>query len=299
MNTLNSGDTEEAWAPFGLDDEEVAARTALDPGISYWLANSLWEWVLERLIRNSTDTAVGKVIWWDMEKVRRCERVLRVPVPVVFGDTALDADSALDHLRRTFGKTEKLSWQLVDLCLSSATSSAASKMENILTEAGSAWTVGQRQGKRGLVQRMPDGVVAAADKAFTYGDAGKRLASAWEAAFGVNPDPESAYSRAVKAVEDAAIPVVSPKNKSATLGTVIAEIRNGGKFKLPHLREHADAQTHDVLLSMLQMLWTGQHDRHGGPSAVAVPNVTQEEAETAVVLAVSLVGWFATGKVQK
>ncbi|PPI94511.1 hypothetical protein [Nocardia nova] len=297
--TTQGGGADETWTPWGLDEEEAAARTALDPTISAWLENSLWEWTLERLTRYTSNTVNGRIIRWNMEKIRRCERVLRLSDSGQFNEGPWTFEPAVRELRRTFGQPEKLAWQLVDFLLSSEGASQASVLDQILTEAGSAWTVGERQGKRGLVQRMPDGVVAAADEAFTHGDAGKRLASAWEAAFGVNPNPETAYSRAVKAVEDAAIPVVSPKNKAATLGTVISEIRSGGKFKLPHLREHPDAKTHDVLLSMLQMLWTGQHDRHGGPSSVSVPNVTQEEAETAVVLAVSLVGWFATGKVQK
>ena len=49
---------------------------------------------------------------------------------------------------------------------------------------------------------------------------------------------------------------------------------------------------------MLRVLYRGQHDRHGG-MPVPLPDMTQEEAESAVMLAVTLVGWFATGKVTK
>ncbi|EON33475.1 hypothetical protein GTC6_06664 [Gordonia terrae C-6] len=133
---------------------------------------------------------------------------------------------------------------------------------------------------------------------FTISDAGVRLRSAWEKAFGLEPEPDVAYSRAVKAVEDAVIPVVSPQNKAATLGTVIAQIRDGGKFSLPMLREHKNASSHEVLLGMLQLLWTGQHDRHGGNPQSSATTVTQDEAEAAVLLAVALVGWFQTGKVR-
>jgi hypothetical protein len=81
------------------------------------------------------------------------------------------------------------------------------------------------------------------------------------------------------------------------LGRVIGQV-NAGTWKLPHLREDANAPTHDVLVGMMRTLWTGQHDRHGGPSSVGAPAVTQAEAESAVMLAVTLVGWFETGKVQ-
>jgi hypothetical protein len=91
--------------------------------------------------------------------------------------------------------------------------------------------------------------------------------------------------------------VVCPNDITATLGKVIGTV-NSGTWKLPHLREDQNARTHDVLVGMMRTLWTGQHDRHGGPPSVGVPAVTQDEAESAVFLAVTLVGWFETGKVQ-
>ena len=91
--------------------------------------------------------------------------------------------------------------------------------------------------------------------------------------------------------------MVCPNDRTATLGKVIG-IVNSGTWKLPHLREDPNAPTHDVLVGMMRTIWVGQHDRHGGPSPVGVPAVTQPEAESAVMLAVTLVGWFETGKVQ-
>jgi hypothetical protein len=53
------------------------------------------------------------------------------------------------------------------------------------------------------------------------------------------------------------------------------------------------------LLSNLKQLWWGQYDRHGGlPDSPLPDDVTQDEAESAVMLAVTLIGWFETGKVQ-
>lgn len=86
-------------------------------------------------------------------------------------------------------------------------------MKSYLLDAGSVWTVAAAtKGKCYLVRRMPDGVAIAAKAAFQYPNGGKKLATAWEAAFGVNPDPTRAYSLAVKAVEDAAIPAVCPND---------------------------------------------------------------------------------------
>jgi hypothetical protein len=171
----------------------------------------------------------------------------------------------------------------------------------LLAEAGSAWRLGERHGKVGLVRRLPEGVQAAAEVIFLKPNAGKRLAAAWEAVFGVNPNPSEAYRLAVKAVEDASAPLVIPNDAVPTLGKVISRIEQGGQFKLPHLREEPGGTTsHEVLLYNLKQLWWGQYDRHGGAPPSPLPDdVTQEEAESAVILAVTLVGWFESGHVQQ
>jgi hypothetical protein len=131
------------------------------------------------------------------------------------------------------------------------------------------------------------------------GKAGKRLAEAWEAAFGISPNPSQAYRLAVKAVEAASARVVIPKDPDPSLGKVIGRIMQSGLFRLPHLREEPNGVTsHDVLLYNLKQLWWGQHDRHDGLETSTLPDdVTQDEAESAVMLAVTLVGWFETGKI--
>lgn len=191
-------------------------------------------------------------------------------------------------------------WRFVDFLLSELyrSSDQIKRLDGYLLEAGSAWRVGTRQGKPGLLRRLPDGVKTAAEAAMQKPNAGKRLALAWEETFGVSPDPSNAYALAVKAVEDASIPVVPTGKSEPTLGDVIRTISNG-TWKLPHLREHDLAPTHDVLVGMLRTLWRGHHDRHGGPSTVGVPAVTQNEAESAVILAVTLVGWFESGHIQQ
>ena len=49
---------------------------------------------------------------------------------------------------------------------------------------------------------------------------------------------------------------------------------------------------------MMRALWAGQTDRHGGDSDPALV-ITQEVAETAVLLAVPLVQWFTSGAVAR
>ncbi|MCY1214757.1 hypothetical protein D9M72_265840 [compost metagenome] len=64
------------------------------------------------------------------------------------------------------------------------------------------------------------------------------------------------------------------------------------------LREHYDVNSGEAVLNMMRLLWNGQHDRHGGqPSAPG--DVTFEEAQVVVSLAVNIVQLFSAGLVQR
>lgn len=169
---------------------------------------------------------------------------------------------------------------------------AADDLDKILRLCGSEWRVGVRDGQRGLERRVPSGVQLAADTVIAqHASAGDLLADAWHAAFGRTPNLEEAYSRAIKAVEAAAIPVVEPKNSKATLGTTIRTMRDQRGWSLLL----ADVETQpfpDMILEMMVTLWQGHSSRHG---ANGYRKPTNSEAEAAVMLAVPLVHWFSTG----
>lgn len=168
----------------------------------------------------------------------------------------------------------------------------ADDLNAVLERSKSAWEVGTRAGRPGLTRRVPLGVQVAADSVMARaGRAGVRLAKAWEQLYGVVPNPSEAYRLAILAVEDAAVPIVSPKNRNATLGTVLTQIEDQKDWKLPMDREHVNAPSEAVLVGMMRMLWHGQHDRHGGQPSVP-GNVSVDEAKVAVSLAVTLVHWF-------
>ena len=131
----------------------------------------------------------------------------------------------------------------------------------------------------------------------TPGHAGELLSQAWHAAFGRSPDYEKAYSKAVKAVEAAVIPVVQRNHTGATLGTVLGQLKTDGDWSLAMTRDHKDYPPSNVLVGMAQMLWTGQNDRHAGQPGYT-PS-TQAEAEAAVLLAVPLVQLFSSGAVAR
>lgn len=72
--------------------------------------------------------------------------------------------------------------------------------------------------------------------------------------------------------------------------------RREATWRLPFKREHTEYLSRDVLLGMLKSLYRGQRDRHGSD---AYSDVTPEEAEAAVLMAVPLVGWFARGLIEE
>lgn len=159
------------------------------------------------------------------------------------------------------------------------------------------WRVGKRGDFAGLERRVPVGVQEAADTAMvSAGDAGALLAESWHAAFGRSPDASLAYSKSIKAVEAAAIPVVLPLDVTATLGKVVATLRQHADWRLPLGKEHQLTPSWQTVTDMCQSLWSGQTDRHGSNNHRPP---TQDEAETAVFLAVPLVQWFTSGAIER
>lgn len=174
--------------------------------------------------------------------------------------------------------------------------SALTALSRILERSGSMWKVGDRDGFPGLERRVPEGVQETADHVVgSSGSAGQLLAEAWNHAFGVSPNPEEAYEKAIKAAEQAGAAVVLPKNPKATLGTMIATMRAHGDWSL-EITDSSGAHFGDVVLRMCEALWQGQPSRHGG-NGYRKP--TQGEAEAAVMLAVPLVQWFHSGAVAR
>jgi hypothetical protein len=285
------------WRPLGFEDSDTITYEALHDGVPGWMAESFWDWMRTQfLLSHDSEDYPGALDYYlDQDLVRQVERRCRVAIPY----RGFDAEVGMGEIR---GSAEAANAQLriADFLLSLRTSDhAARKLNTVLEESGSMWRAGERSGSQGLIRRVPDSIqTAVANATLSGGHAGARLARAWGATYGIDPNPSLAYSLAVKAVEDAAIPVVSPNDTSATLGKINSQIRNTGDWRLPLQREDEHATTRSTLLSMMKMLWAGQADRHGGhhdPDLV----ITQEAAEVAVMTAATLVQWFTSGAVAR
>ena len=156
----------------------------------------------------------------------------------------------------------------------------------------------------GLIRRVDATVAVAAAEAKhtasalpTAGSAADQLAAAWDAAYRLRPDPSAAYRDAIRAVESAAHAIIEPNNRSATLGTMLGQLRaEQQRYTLAIPGPHGVGSI-GPLIAMLELLWRGQTSRHGAQTATRSEN--PEEARMAVHLAVTLVQWFTTGAVRR
>lgn len=289
----------EPWRPlFARDDAQHSADyDALHPGVPDWLKPSLWEWIRGQLCRPS-----GSGSWWfaNVASIRRMERAVQLSIGWD-GDNGFDGTRLLELAIRP---NDAVMLTVADFCAHQLDlpreRGSLSSLATVLSEGRSEWTATTDIENHGMLQRIvPEGVSLAA-RAVTQsaGTAGRLLAGAWEATYGLHGNPSEAYRLGVRAVEAASKPVVLLKDRDATLGKVIGTLRASPRqwtFVYPSNDKGVDP--YDVLVGMLQTLWTSQYDRHVTENKPL--SVSQEEAEAAVVLAVTLVQWFHSGHIRK
>ncbi|MGY4917619.1 hypothetical protein ACWD9K_20775 [Streptomyces sp. 900116325] len=173
-------------------------------------------------------------------------------------------------------------------------------LEELLDNAGSAYRVADS--RDGLEERVTPAVrdavrqtMADAAVAASSGSAADHLAAAWRAAYGRSPDPQRAYSEAIKAVESAAHAVVQGNNQKATLGTMLREIDNARHKFDTTISTPPGKDPMAPVEAMMRALWEGQTSRHGAQTATV--SETLEAARAGVHLAAALVQWFVSGAV--
>lgn len=299
---LDAPDVNDRWLPLGIDSEDaVAAYDALHDGVPRWMETPYWAWVQESVsVNRRYRDGSGRFEMLDEILVESMCQTLSIYTPNLRASEPgpyeghQQITSAMKALR-----AHAAPLQIADYLLAHGGHGVPKNLDGILKRSRSLYQVGIRAGRSGLTRRVPLGVKENADSLFARsGSAGVRLAKSWEALYGINPDASKSYGLAIKAVEDAAIPHVSPANGRATLGTLITQIRDQKNWSLPMLREQEGNISGDVILHMMRLLWNGQHDRHGGqPSAPG--DVTFDEAQVAVSLAVNLVQLFSAGLVER
>ena len=271
--------TSDAWVPLG-ETPATEPRT-LVPGVPQWLRPEIGQF-LGRMASARSDWLV------EYRHVRQNDENYQQVFELI----------EWEDIVATFGEEESLN--LVDFALRFLPSSNihVRDLAHWLHTGGSMWKVGIRNGQPGLERRVPPEVGDLAERAMkTDGDIGVLLSKAWALAFGRNPDPEASYVQTVKAVEAATVPLILSGYAGATLGKVIQRLDNQKhvEWSLGFRREHTVHPSGETLASMMRTIWTGHDDRHAGQADYAPSR--QEDAETAVLLAATLIYFFRSGKV--
>lgn len=289
------------WRPLSV--REGGDKDAYDgphEGVPDWLFAPLWGWVDALLppVRVSMSVYPPGVATY---------RELAAALRTRFDDQA-DRDGTtakqglFDYVSYDSGRLlDAVAWVLSNrLGTDAAGQEAPRYLDSVLATAGSVYEVGEdERGQFYLSRRVTEEMKAAAEDAMRPADkATSHLAAAWRAIHGRNPNPGYGYAQAVKAIEVVAIPVVSPKNASATLGTVIRDMRVApANWRVELHHPNREEQTLDFV-QVLDLIWKGQL-RHGDPRPDIPLDVTLPEAEAALHLAIPVVKLFRDGTVRR
>lgn len=276
------------WTPLGASEDELEEFLALREGLPSYVYESVIAWI--RSLKAEKDW-----VRWDF--LVDFQTALKSSLNVSTGRYTPFPKLA-EFLRTLPPETMA---NLLDFLLAgiprSGYNGTLAGLETVLAVGGSSWAVGIRGGRNGLVARMPSSVVDVVSEVTSASDrAGAKLGEAWDKAYGPLPQPSDAYVAAVRAVEILICPLVSPKNDRATLGTVIRDLRQQrGSWQFA-MRHGDGSDTCEEVIAMLQLLWKAQNDRHGSGSYT---DVSEEEAQAAVLLASTVVGWLAKGLLRR
>lgn len=141
----------------------------------------------------------------------------------------------------------------------------------------------------GTAAEMFRNAVSAAD------EISAELREAWARVYSLSTDPSDAWDHAIKAVEEALKPIITPTNNAATLGGVIGQLRSApaGKNKFLLVDNSLNPRTVplNTFIDLLSFVWVNP-DRHGGANK-RVP--TLDEARAVVHAAVLIVQYARMG----
>lgn len=259
-------------------------------GLPPWLKGPVLEWM-----RNAFQAG-----GWDHEEALQAIQLdFRLERPLGFEVNGTPGD---DLLRRAATSDEfaldVLDWMVHNHRYFSAGHQSegwVGELGRLLTQGGSAWEVitvdymSHRLTRRavGPVVEIMEQTAPEATRAHNH------LSAAWAKLMGRNPDPSGAYREAVRAVEAVAKPVISPNNDLATLGQMIAAMRDKAD------KWSTILGTTDDVRAQMEAVWKGQLDRHGTDDEDVPLHVSQEEADAAFSTCLNLVRLFVGSHVKR
>lgn len=274
------------WTPPGLSEDRAAAFLTTREGIPENARPEIVRW----LIRDKYDHEHV-----DLGEYLKFQTALRRPLGLLPAKSA-----SVGTVRKWLTELDEGTLTtLVDFRLSGAfprpsfnprPRDAVATMKGILHSAGAGWTVGDRNDRWGLIDALPVAVVDAARAVVSQaGKASQLLNAAWANAFGTDKRPSHAYFDAVRAVEVFSCPLISPRDHVATLGKDINVLGNKPEAWVFALSGDRSVER---LIEALRLLWHSQTDRHGHKD---YEDVGVDEAQAAVLLATTIVGWLSQG----
>jgi hypothetical protein len=262
----------DAYRPLFGDDP---AQQGLVGGIPPWIHPAMERWLLNALKRPDAKPNYAVIESFEMRhRLTPPRRSISLPNEM--------AARALSHDEYGLSLVNYILWMAPEIRFRSL--NLPSIMSAILARGGSVWEVTEssESGRYRLTRRDLAGTGDAIGELPAGDRAADMLRSAWEKIASRDPDPSGAYDLAVKAVEAAAHPVVSPNRDTATLGSMLGDLRaqpQRWSFVLEDL---------DTVIAMGTTLWT-HHYRHGTQQR---DDHTLDEADAAVHLALALVRFF-------
>lgn len=278
------------WRPLskrGRSDERLDEPTE---GLPPYLAGPLISW-LQRMFRDSYGAISRKRLEFLQLKFKLDPTL----------DWEFGVESAFQDLRERIDVDEEFGLDVIDFVLSHMRvytdqydnpAELAGEAGQLFLLGGSAWEVNSGDdGSYTLSRRAVGPVKEALESISTSTRAHQHLVKAWNHLAGRNPDVSAAYREAVKAVEAAAKPVVLPENDRATLGQMIAAIKDKGD------KWTATLGTLDDVRRLMEIVWKAQLDRHGTDDESIPFSVSAEEADAAFAICLNLSRLFAGGHV--
>lgn len=280
------------WQPLSAREEPYTFEAGPYEGVPEWMQATLSDWV-QRAFKTSDSPERYATFWIDS-----FERLSHTPL-----GRGSDRER-LSKLVALVGSDERVALDVVDYLLSVLNTANSHnelltfEISILLEQSGSAWRVAEKGDGLQLQRRIGATTGAAHQVALAPSDrAAEHLRLAVGRAFGRSPDPSGAFREAVRAVEAIAKPVILPDDDTATLGKMIARLRDApNRFDVA---VYGGSGGVERLRAMLELLWKGQNDRHGTDAPDAPISVDQRAAEAAVHLAVVVVEWFRSGLVTR
>ena len=300
----------DAWRPLsireGSEESDYAGPFA---GVPDWLFGPLWTWLVERYpLRLSTKVGPR----WNGRAIadyRGLAMAIRVSLDDSNQPNPSNAQGLQSRLYSLVFNDPAVLLDCVDYALHTGNFTggylgdsvrAPTELDELLTRAGSIYRVQVDAAGHFLTRRVAPETQATADALLKGGDRpAEYLSRAWRAVYGRSPNPGEGYREAVRAVEAASIPIVSPTNDRATLGTIIRDMKAAPHKWRVALRHHTPTDQVQSVIGMLDLLWVGQTGRHADPDQTHPVDVTQEQAEAGLALALTLVAWFKNGTVTR